>query len=652
MNKTLLIVVAGLALAAVVAIVMVGGGAPDPTPPPSGMLERTVDAMPEPVVPVSDPVSPVRDRGTRRAASGATADGPGKETGGGLRGRVVDRGGNPMEGVAMRLIQGSASPVAALLLRERPTILAETKTGPDGSYQFARLAMGAIYDVEATAGAHAPATLPGYAVRRAGFIDLPDIRLTEGFFLVGRVIDERGGGVEGAALELQSTMAFQMLGGSQARTPLTATTGGDGRYELKAVPAGSHAVSVTAPGYATAVIQNILFEGESGRVTRDFRLGRSFPIAGKVTDKRGEAVSGAAVEAFMHASQQGSKGTGSSNEAGEFLVEGLAAGTYSLMVRAPGFSPGNLPRVDTGNTNVLIELDRQGSISGTVAASKDEHPIARFHLALKRIAPGQVLSSPTNINKAFKSADGSFLLGGMEPARYTVLATANGYAPTYSDPFDLRRGEQKEGMVLRMLVGGRITGRIVSAKDGSPVRRATVTTRDKDYQDNPIVHLFGGMLPSRVGGHSVQTDADGTFSFEHLTPGVYRLEVAHSRYTTLLSETVEVADAETRDMGTQLRLQVGAVLTGIVYRSGTAMPGAKVTVQGMSEKNRVTKSVTADGNGRYTAGNLPAGQYELSATRPSTQNQNPFAAIADIQNSKTGVFVGTGEEKNQDIRIP
>lgn len=652
MNKTLLIVVAGLALAAVVAIVMGGGAAPDPGPPPSPMQDRPIETEPDSVVPVRDPVAPVRDTGTRRAATGGNTDGPGKETGGGLRGRVVDRGGDPMAGVAMRLIQGSTSPVAALLMREKPTILAETNTGPDGSYQFTRLPMDTIYDVEATSGAHAPALLPGYSVRRAGFIDLPDIHLTEGFLLIGRVVDERGGGIEGAALELQSTMAFRMLGGSQARTPLNATTGGDGRYELKAVPSGSHAVSVTAPGYATAVVQNILFEGESGRVTRDFRLGRSFPIAGRVTDKRGEPVAGASVEAFMHASQQGSKGTGASNEAGEFLVEGLAAGTYSLMVRAGGFSPGNLPRVETGNTNVLIELDQQGSISGTVAAAKDEHPIARFHLALKRIAPGQVMSSPTNISMPFKSADGAFLLGGMEPARYTLLATANGYAPTYSDPFDLRRGEQKEGMVLRMLVGGRIKGRIVDAKDGSPVRRATVTTRDKDYQDNPIVHLFGGMLPSRVGGRSVQTDSDGAFSFEHLTPGTYRLEVAHSRYTTLLGDTVEVADAETLDLGTRMRLEVGAVLTGIVYRSGVAMPGAKVTVQGQNEENRVTKSVTADGNGRYTAGNLPAGQYEISATRPSTQNQNPFAAIADIQNSKTGVFVGLGEEKNQDIRIP
>lgn len=65
----------------------------------------------------------------------------------------------------------------------------------------------------------------------------------------------------------------------------------------------------------------------------------------------------------------------------------------------------------------------------------------------------------------------------------------------------------------------RLHGRIISAKDGTPLPEATVELDNLDTAD----------------GHLTQSDEWGEYSFKDLPYGDYRVKVSHKGYVTLTS---------------------------------------------------------------------------------------------------------------------
>src|SRR5579859_7506157 len=87
----------------------------------------------------------------------------------------------------------------------------------------------------------------------------------------------------------------------------------------------------------------------------------------------------------------------------------------------------------------------------------------------------------------------------------------------------------------------------------------------------------------------------------------------------------------------QLQAQPSGALSGVVYdQAGKAIPNATVEVR--NESSGEPRSVTADGEGKFTVPNLAAGKYSIFATAPG------FSV-----NRVTGAIVGAGS--TQDIPI-
>jgi hypothetical protein len=158
---------------------------------------------------------------------------------------------------------------------------------------------------------------------------------------------------------------------------------------------------------------------------------------------------------------------------------------------------------------------------------------------------------------------------------------------------------------------GRITGRVVAADNGRPVKRARVFVSAME-------------LP---GGRGLLTDDNGVFDFTELPGGRYTLTASKSGFVSLsygqrrpLQAGTPLQLAEDQQLkGIQFQLPRGSVIGGrVVDEDGDAMPGVMVRVmryQYQQGERRLTPAGTSqtDDRGQYRVWGLMPGDYYVNA---------------------------------------
>jgi hypothetical protein len=160
-------------------------------------------------------------------------------------------------------------------------------------------------------------------------------------------------------------------------------------------------------------------------------------------------------------------------------------------------------------------------------------------------------------------------------------------------------------------VVGRLSGRVLAADNGRPVKRARV-------------FITAAELP---GGRGVLTDDSGTFDFAELPAGRYTLTASKSGFIGLsygqrrplqAGTPLQLTDGQ-QLRGIEFRLPRGGVLAGHVFdEDGDAMPGAMVRVmryQYQQGERRLVPAGTSqtDDKGAYRVWGLNPGDYYVSA---------------------------------------
>jgi hypothetical protein len=177
------------------------------------------------------------------------------------------------------------------------------------------------------------------------------------------------------------------------------------------------------------------------------------------------------------------------------------------------------------------------------------------------------------------------------------------------------RTAQKDAL---RIPAGRITGRVLAADNGRPVKRARVFATAAE-------------LP---GGRGTLTDENGVFDLAELPAGRYTLSVSKSGFVSL-----SYGQRRPLQAGTPLQLDDGQQLKGVDFRlprgsaiagrvldeDGDAMPGVAVRVmryQYQQGERRLTPSGSAqtDDKGQYRVWGLMPGEYYVTAT---ARNANP-----------------------------
>ena len=250
----------------------------------------------------------------------------------GAIGGVVSDGANPLGGA-----------IVTTTLNGQPLAVTTPTTGQVGAYVLDNLQTPGTYVVSFTAPGHGSVTkiVDLTAGQRVG---TENVTLTSGTGSVsGTLVDSTGKGVGGATVTVGGAIASG--GASSLPQTTTLTSGAVGSFAISGLPApGSYTLTFSLAGYEPATVP-VTLSGNGAppdvTVTLSADLGS---VTGRVLEvsNTGTTITQAFVGAQVTATN-GSKtwtvassAPGGALAQGGYLISGLAPGTYSVTVTAPG----------------------------------------------------------------------------------------------------------------------------------------------------------------------------------------------------------------------------------------------------------------------------------------------------------------------------
>lgn len=623
---------------------------------------------------VAEPAAPVRvaPDETRQAVEPDVRVSGARVAFGAIEGLVISKDGKPVQGAQVGLLNTRPSSLGddiyALRGVDPPKPIAKAETGPDGTFEFRQLDPRKDWCLNVT---H-----PDYVTYKTEMaIAVPEggawqetVTLESGIESQGIVRDARTSQpIEGALLVVDGP--FARMGATKSATRKEAVTDKDGVYTFTNVGTNAQArvLTISAPGYATQVHPNFLMSAMTAAPTRvknvrgrsrtegvdhDFSLEPGTQIAGRVIDPERRGVSGVEVEAISQSGSLISQGMAKSGPGGEFLIEGLAEGIYTLRVTAANFDAHALQRVESGKTDVVIELFELGSVVGKVVDARGGG-LSNFTVKARANFEGNKGYGSVVAQRNVRGArDGIFELKGLPEGEYVIEGIADGYASSFSDVFTATQGLVTGDVVVRMSQGGSISGVVLDRYSGDPIMGAEISTLENDYMDGALWELFGAVEdPSATTRTKVFTDQDGSFEVKRMTPGTYQVQVKARGYSTHAVKDIVVVEGQNTEVPTQALIR-GAVIRGVVYGpEKQTLAGARVQISPSDQSFEGLQDARSDGSGHFVIENVRPGTYDLSATRPNSGAANPFEAIGDMQTSKIQVAIEDGKQYEFDLHI-
>jgi len=192
------------------------------------------------------------------------------------------------------------------------------------------------------------------------------------------------------------------------------------------------------------------------------------------------------------------------------------------------------------------------------------------------------------IRTAVTDAVGMYTIDDVSPGSYQVTASKEGYQ-TSSLTVNVPSGitALANFSLSQIIVPGSITGSVTDAEDGSPIAGAAVTD----------------------GTRTVTTDASGKYTIADVPAGSYEVTASKEGYhsssltVTVLSRSSAVANL------VLTQVIVPGSITGSVTdaEDGSPIAGAAVTDG--------TRMTTTDATGKYNIANVPAGTYQVTASK-------------------------------------
>jgi hypothetical protein len=316
-----------------------------------------------------------------------------------LSGKIVDDGGAPMRGVAVKFDAATGEPGP------------HTTSDDDGAFLLDRVPDAAGSVVASRVGYLTARHAVGAGGDESGLV----LTLGRAQAVKGQVVDGDGKGVAGAVVRCDPDGA------------IAATTVEEGRFELAVGSDGCDAQAIHGD-YGTSETVHVSPGGKNILV-----LPSPGGIAGIVIDERGQPVTSfiVAVESFVPADKT-SEGMGGAQKtvndpSGAFELTGLGKGRYILTASAEGRPPTRSDpiEVEAGRTTrgVRIRLDRGISLSGVVLDRATKQPLAGVKVALDSVTT----TGANAIAPAITGEDGSFTIEGVPAASFSVRFGKSGY---------------------------------------------------------------------------------------------------------------------------------------------------------------------------------------------------------------------------------
>lgn len=476
-------------------------------------------------------------------------------------------------------------------------------------------------------------------------VDLGHVVLIAGTTLRGRVRDESGAPLQGVRVSATDVLGDRQELPANSHGTLrqfgVTTTDARGIFTLRGVPATGLMVACGKPGYFERVCKPV-----SRATPLDITMSKSGFCRGQVVDEKGEGIETTLTVAYEV------------SVSGRSQVDTDAEGHFSLPLAQPTrYRLVNYPRPGTDTPKIQSSI-LEGPIEGLLlqptdsdkgqtvsvrafdAASGD--PLDRFDVVRTTTGPGLGGSHPTH---ALLMAGGSWVSGRdgvadllvatAEDARQGILVSAPGRAMVLAE---LQRGDEGWlGADVRLEPGGQITGKVVDAKTGKGISKATVVALAPFEEKGFMVWGAQPQLAPR-------TDRDGRFSVDGLSAGRYALYVAvPGRASTHRFDAV-VREDKSEDV--ELRVVAPGRLSGLIE---APVPAGSVAHLRLPRQRPMPTGVQLGGFDGHRAGIGESGVFEIEGIDPGAYELDLIlpqrSRIGGVRRVELGAVTIDGDRK-------
>lgn len=315
-------------------------------------------------------------------------------------------------------------------------------------------------------------------------------------------------------------------------------------------------------------------------------------LVGRVVDADGKPVGGAVVLAVAQPPR-----TATTAPDGAFAIDGLMERPYVVTARAPAGVAGPVRMAaasGTAATPATLALRPGGTVTIDVV-DENQQPMGEATAELR----GLEVHTPA-------VAGGRAVVEVAVPGSYVVAAWAPGYAREFLPAVV---GSGTTALRVELSRGAELAGRVVD-EAGKPVAGARV--RYEAAQD--------AITGSDLVRDSVESDADGKFSFPALPLGSYRLMANHPTLALGFTDLISL-DGTTAKRDVSIAMAAGARVEGkVVGADGKPASFARVRIGLTIPGSRIVtppRQVTADAAGAFSASGLQRRQLSAVAVHPA-----------------------------------
>lgn len=356
-------------------------------------------------------------------------------------------------------------------------------------------------------------------------------------------------------------------------------------YYLLSVNAGTHSVSAAKDGYLSSKVYAVPVNAGDTVSGIDFAVSGNAGIVKGRALAGGAGVAGALIRAVNQSNREAFQ-TPTDNQGGYSLS--LPGAGYQVQATKEGFALEQILSFTLPAGGSILDADLrlipdQGSVTGVVAGGGGA--LGGCEVSYRNDG-GSGLSG-----KTVTDPQGRYSLSLQAGSPYTVTASCAGYQAASAATASLPRGGALTQDFNLAKAGAIYLGKVVDSKGAA---------------------LAGAKLTAEKSGIVVQamSDFSGGFTLS-LGAGTYVLAVSKTGYRQV-SRALQLALGENRAAAPDTLFASVGRLSGRVTSDGPAVPGALVTLAGLSPEAG-SGAFTTDAEGRFGGDGLPAGTYGLTA---------------------------------------
>ncbi|WP_377887184.1 carboxypeptidase regulatory-like domain-containing protein [Alkalihalobacillus sp. R86527] len=473
-------------------------------------------------------------------------------------------------------------------------LIGSTLTNPSGDFLFENLQPGQ-YIVTATA--------PNYQTSTTGATvlsdEIADTSLTlepNPAEISGVITDDSGNPVSNATIQIIDANGTLLW---------TAGTDQDGNYAIGNLAPGAFTIVTNAQNYSSNTTGVTLSPGQIVTDANVTLIPDPGAIVGQINDTDGNLLPGATV--IVRTVDNLQIRTTTTNEFGEYFLEGLAPGAYTVVATAPNYSTDFIGVIVSSNESTVANVtltSTVGNITGTVVDENGD-PITGDNTGITVSNENGSL-----LQTLVANSDGTFTIFSLQPGQYFINATATNYAANTTSANVVAASTGSVTVPLSLLPGT-LTGRVIntSTSEGVPGATLSITTID----GIPITTTITGF--------------DGEYTVENISAGTVVVSAVAATFGAE-SVTAVVNPGETKSVNVELTENPGFLtgyLTDIV--TGNSIVG---TITLFDENGSQVATVTSDGFGEFLTQGLTPGNYTaLVVANDYTNSTASFSILPD-----------------------